>query len=80
MKENLHLGALAYQFDTIDKSYGDLDASEIDLFAVWSPNQNINVIPLVGFYKPKKDADHGGSQLGDTDTNTYAQLILQYVY
>lgn len=80
VKENLHLGALAYQFDTIDKSYGDLDASEIDLFAVWSPNQNINVIPLVGFYKPKKDADHGGSQLGDTDTNTYAQLILQYVY
>lgn len=80
VKENLHLGVLGYQFDTIDKSYGNLDGTEVDLFAVWSPTQNINVIPLVGFYKPKKDIDQGGSQLGDKDTNTYAQLLLQYVY
>lgn len=80
VKENLHLGVLGYQFDTIDQGYGNLDATEVDLFAVWSPIQNINVIPLVGFYKPKKDANHGGSQLGDKDTNTYAQLLLQYVY
>ena len=80
VKENLHLGVLGYQFDTIDKSYGNLDGREVDLFAVWSPTQNINVIPLVGFYKPKKDFDNGGSQLGDKETNTYAQLLLQYVY
>ncbi len=80
VKENLHLGVLAYQFDTIDKTKGDLDATEVDFFAVWSPTQNINVIPLVGLFKPKKDALQGGSQLGDRDTNTYAQLILQYVY
>lgn len=80
VKENLHLGVLGYQFDTINNAYGNLDGTEVDLFAVWSPTQNINVIPLVGFYKPKKDADHGGSQLDDKDTNTYAQLLLQYVY
>ena len=80
VKENLHLGVLGYQFDTIDKSEGNLDGTEIDLFAVWSPTQNINVIPLVGFYKPKKDFDHGGTQLGDKDANTYGQLLLQYVY
>lgn len=80
VKENLHLGVLAYQFDTIDKTKGDLDATEVDFFAAWSPTKNINVIPLVGLFKPKKDALQGGSQLGDRDTNTYAQLILQYVY
>lgn len=80
VKDNLHLGALAYQFDTIDTSRGNLDANELDLFAVWSPKQNINVVPLVGFYKPKKDATQGGTQMGDKDTNIYAQLILQFMY
>lgn len=80
LKENLHVGVLGYQFDTIKKTYGNLDGRELDLFAVWSPTKNINVIPLVGFYKPKKDNFDGGSQMGDTSTNTYAQLMLQYMY
>ncbi|ANF83448.1 hypothetical protein A3K93_13200 (plasmid) [Acinetobacter sp. NCu2D-2] len=81
VQENLHLGVLGYKFDTIDKSSGEnLDGAEVDLFAVWSPTQNVNVIPLIGFYKPKKDVNNGGAQMGDKDTNTYAQLILQYVY
>ena len=80
MQENLHLGVLAYQFDTIKKDQENLDGHEIDAFAVWSPNKNINVIPLVGLYKPKKDINHLGSQVSDNKTNSYAQLILQYVY
>ncbi|WP_213073298.1 hypothetical protein [Acinetobacter terrestris] len=74
------LGVLAYQFDTIKKDQENLDGHEIDAFAVWSPNKNINVIPLVGLYKPKKDINHLGSQVSDNKTNSYAQLILQYVY
>lgn len=80
IKENLHLGVLAYQFDTVKKDIENLDGHEVDIFAVWSPTANINVIPLAGWYKPKKDIDHGGSQVGGTDGNVYAQLILQYLY
>ena len=80
MQENLHLGVLAYQFDTIKKDQENLDGHEIDAFAVWSPNKNINVIPLVGLNKKKKDINHLGSQVSDNKTNSYAQLILQYVY
>lgn len=80
VQENLDLGVLAYQFDTIKKDQENLDGHEIDAFAVWSPNKNINVIPLVGLYKPKKGINHLGSQVSDNKTNSYAQLILQYVY
>ena len=80
VQENFHLGVLAYQFDTIKKDQENLDGHEIDAFAVWSPNKNINVIPLVGLYKPKKDINHLGTQVSDNKTNSYAQLILQYLY
>lgn len=80
LKENLHVGAIAYQFDTIKKEYGNLDGHELDLFAVWSPTQNINIMPLLGFYQPKKSLNEGGTQRGDDKTNTYGQLLLQYLY
>ncbi|MDV2439368.1 hypothetical protein QR665_07745 [Acinetobacter gerneri] len=80
VKENLHLGLLAYRFETIKKTYENLDGHEIDAFAIWSPTKQINVIPLIGFYKPKKDIENKGSQVSDNKTNTYAQLILQYLY
>lgn len=80
VKDNLHLGVLAYKFDTINRSELNLNATELDLFAVWSPTAHINVMPLIGFYKPEKDSSQGGTQLGDKGTNTYAQLLLQYVY
>ena len=80
VQENLHVGAIAYQFDTIKKQHESLDGHELDFFAVWSPQQNINVIPLFGLYKPKKDINHGGTQVADDKTNTYGQLILQYLY
>ncbi|WP_407305538.1 hypothetical protein [Acinetobacter sp.] len=80
VQENLHLGVLAYQFDTIKKDQENLDGHEIDAFAVWSPNKNINVIPLVGLYKPKKDINHLGTQVLNNGSNLYAQLMLQYIY
>ncbi|WP_086182128.1 hypothetical protein [Acinetobacter sp. ANC 4558] len=78
--ENLHLGVLAYQYNTIKKQEKNLNGHEIDLFAVWEPFKNMNVIPLIGFYKPKKDLDNLGTQVSNTKTNTYAQLILQYSF
>ncbi len=80
IKENLHLGLLAYKFETIKKTYENLDGHEIDAFAVWSPTSHINVIPLIGFYKPKKDIMQLGSQVPNDKTNIYGQLILQYLY
>lgn len=80
VQENLHLGAIAYQFDTIKKEYGNLDGHELDFFAVWSPQQNISIMPLLGIYKPKKDLSEGGTQRGDDKTNVYGQLLVQYLY
>jgi len=79
-KENLMLGAFAYKFDTIEKAQQNLSAYELDFYSVWSVNKHMNVIPLVGFYKPKKDIQTGGSQFPDDQWNTYAQLLLQYTY
>ncbi len=79
-KENLMLGAFVYKFDTIEKAEQNLSAYELDFYSVWSANKHINVIPLIGFYKPKKDIQTGGSQFPDDKWNTYAQLLLQYTY
>ncbi len=79
-KENLMLGAFAYKFDSIKKSQENLSAYELDFYSVWSPTKHINVIPLIGFYKPKKDIQTGGSQFPDHQLNTYTQLLLQYTY
>lgn len=78
--ENVTVGLLAYQFNTLKKKSSNLNGREWDIFAIWTPTQQINVIPLIGFYKPKQDIDHLGSQVGDNRTNTYTQLILQYLY
>lgn len=79
-RENLALGVLAYKFDTLKKQQENLDGYEFDFYAAWSANKHINVIPLLGFYKPKQDLSNGGSQMPNNKLNTYAQLLLQYSY
>lgn len=79
-KQNLMLGAFAYKFDTIKETQQNLSGYELDFYSVWSLNPHINVIPLIGFYKPKKDIQTGGSQYPDKQWNTYTQLLLQYSY
>ena len=32
--------------------------------------------PLAGFYDPEKSAEEGGIQLGNSDTNVYAQATM----
>lgn len=75
-KENMTLGLSLFNFKTDNKSAGNLDANEVDVFMEYFPTDYLMVSPLVAFYKPNKDASEGGSQLGSNSVNTYAQLML----
>jgi hypothetical protein len=72
----LNLGTLLFDFSTLDKSTQNLNAREADLYAEWTINSHFTLLPLVGLYKPEKSDASGGSQLGSSDTNVYAQVIL----
>ncbi|MDZ3991442.1 hypothetical protein [Pseudomonas sp. Teo4] len=72
--DNLNLGALYYNFDTINRNLGNTDGRELDLYAEWTVNEHLIVVPLVGFYRPDRSAEDGGLQLGNNDTNVYSQI------
>ncbi|MGX5218972.1 hypothetical protein [Pseudomonas sp. S9] len=74
--ENLSLGALWFNFDTIDRNLGNTDGNEFDLYAEWAVTDNLVVMPLVGLYQPDKSAEQGGTQLGSNDSNLYSQLMV----
>lgn len=75
--ENLTLGALYFNFDTVHKGQArDLDGRELDLYVEWVVNPHLIVTPLVGLYTPKKDADSGGSQTDSNSTNLYSQVTV----
>ncbi|WP_230123208.1 alginate export family protein [Pseudomonas sp. Bi70] len=77
---SVSLGILAYRFETLSKTanaFANLDGKEFDLYAMWQLNEHLSTIPLVGIYKPEKDINNGGSQLNDSHTNIYAQILLQ---
>ncbi|MGO2262437.1 hypothetical protein [Halomonas sp.] len=77
--ERLNLGMLMYRFDTLDTEQGpNLDGNEIDLYATWAINDHWWVMPLVGRYAPDKSASNGGTQLGDSGTNYYTQLLVGF--
>lgn len=68
--ETLSFGALFFDFgDTAGN--GSLDGQEIDLYAEWVVNEHLIISPLLGFYTP----DNAGVQIGNSDTNTYFQMI-----
>lgn len=75
--ENLTLGALFFDFNTLRKSNAlNLDARELDLYAEWAVNSHLIITPLVGIYQPKKDAITGGNQVGGNGTNLYSQVTV----
>lgn len=73
--ETLRVGAHYFKFeDTINPFAGpgsSNDADEINLWAEWVVNDNLIINPLVSFYTP----DDASSVQGNTDTNTYFQVI-----
>lgn len=79
--EGLSIGALLYDFDTLNTAGRlNLDGRELNLYAEWGVNDHLFVMPVLGFYKPKADASNGGTQLGNDDTNVYAQLIMATMF
>lgn len=79
--EKLTFGALAYDFSTLKKS-GNVNYSgrELDLYALWTINPHVNISPVLGIYKPKADAAHGGLQNGDHKTNLYSSLVMNMTF
>lgn len=75
--ENLTLGALYFDYDTLRKSNAlNLEGRELDLYAEWAVNPHLIITPLMGFYQPKQDATTGGNQVAGNGTNVYSQLTL----
>ena len=73
--ENLSVGVLLFNFDTIDRNLGNTDGQEVDLYAEWHVNDHLTIMPLLGLYSPDKSAAQGGTQLGNTDNNLYSQVV-----
>jgi len=72
--ENVTVGALYFDFDTLDTGLGNLGGHELDLYAEWMVNDYLLISPVLGFYKPERSAAEGGTQLGN-GTNVYSQLM-----
>lgn len=78
--ENLNVGALYFDFDTINKDRGNLDARELDFYAEWFPTPAWYISPTIGFFKADKSIEDGGTQYGGNGLNTYAQLTVGYTF
>lgn len=72
--EMLSLGTLYFDFEGTPS--GSADGNEIDLYAEWVVNDNLIVSPLLGLYTP----DSATSTQGNTDTNTYFQMMAIILY
>lgn len=73
--ETLSIGALFFDFSDTRGGTGGLNAQEVDVYAEWVAAPHLIISPLVGFYMPDNSASDGGSQIGNADTNVYAQVI-----
>jgi len=75
--ENLTLGALYFDYDTVRKRDAlNLNARELDVYVEWAVNPHLIITPLVGLYKPERDSATGGNQVGGDGTNLYSQLTV----
>lgn len=76
-RADLQLAAQYWDFSSRDDA-ADLDGQEIDIYALWSINDQFVFSPLIGWYKPEGD-DVIASQ-GNDDSNLYVQAVLMYFY
>ena len=75
--EPVTVGVLFFDYKTLHKNDTlNLDGRELDLCAEWAVSEHLIVTPLVGLYKPDKDASDGGNQVGGNGTNVYSQLTV----
>lgn len=73
--ETLSLGVLAFDFGDTAAGTGTLDGQELDIYAEWVVNDHLILSPLLGVYQPDHSSATGGTQIGNDDTNVYAQFI-----
>lgn len=65
--ENLTVGALYFDFNTLRKSDAlNLDARELDLYVEWAVNSHLIISPLVGIYQPKRMRPRVGTRWAAT--------------
>lgn len=76
-RSDLQIGAQYWDFTAKDDA-PDLDGQEMDIYALWSINDQFVFSPLVGWYKPEGD-DVIANQ-GNSDHNVYLQAVLMYFY
>ena len=71
----LNLGVMGFHFDAIDRSLGNVDGRELDIYAEWTLNDHLMIVPLVGLYQPDRSVEQGGTQLGNNHDNLYGQVV-----
>lgn len=76
-RDDLTIGLQYWDFGKEDDA-ADLSGTEIDLYALWSINDNWIFSPMIGFYNP--DGDAVVAAQGNDDTNLYLQGVLMYFY
>ncbi len=76
-RDDLQIGLQYWKFGAQDDA-ADLAGNEIDLYAMWTINDNVIFSPLVGYYEPK-GSDVIAAQ-GNDSSNLYMQAILMYFY
>lgn len=76
-REDLTVGLQYWDFGQEDDA-ADLSGTEIDLYALWSINENWIFSPMIGVYNPD-GADVIANQ-GNDDSNLYLQGVLMYFY
>lgn len=75
-RSSLTFGALYYNFRTLEKNNSlNLSANEIDLYSLIAVNKNINISPVIAFYKPSKSSSDQGLQNGNNHLNIYSSLV-----
>ncbi|WP_372740976.1 alginate export family protein [Neptunomonas sp.] len=76
-RADLQVGAQYWKFTPQDDA-PDLAGSEVDLYALWTINDNWVFSPLLGIYMPDGDAVVGAQ--GNDDRNIYAQAVMMYFF
>ena len=74
-REDLTIFAQLWKFQSVGQA-ADLDGRELDIFAFWSINENLILLPLLGIYEPTGD-DVKAAQ-GNDDRNVYLQAVVLF--
>nr|WP_320134615.1 alginate export family protein [uncultured Amphritea sp.] len=76
-RDDLTLGMQYWDFGKQDDA-GDMSGHEVDLYALWSINDNVVFSPLIGYYTP--DGSAVVANQANDDSNVYMQAVLMYFY